>query len=105
MKNKTIFDFLSARLALSKNHINPLPPVTLIVFSAVIIFASPCFQCSSQVLCAPANESVGSPQTPDINTIIDGLQRKYSRMRGLEAEFVQVYQGANGQTARESGHL
>jgi outer membrane lipoprotein carrier protein len=26
-------------------------------------------------------------------------------MRGLEANFVQIYQGANGQTARETGHL
>src|SRR6185295_14679960 len=44
-------------------------------------------------------------QAPDLNTIIDGIQNKYSRMRGLEAEFVQIYQGANGQTARETGHL
>src|SRR5215216_1986027 len=44
-------------------------------------------------------------QSADLNAIIDGLQRKYSRMRGLEAEFVQIYQGANGQTARETGHL
>ncbi|HEX8089859.1 MAG TPA: outer membrane lipoprotein chaperone LolA [Blastocatellia bacterium] len=46
-----------------------------------------------------------TPQAHDLNAIIDGLQRKYSRMRGLEANFVQVYQGADGRTAREAGHL
>lgn len=45
------------------------------------------------------------PQPPDLNAIIDGLQRKYSRMRGLEAEFVQIFHGANGQNARETGRL
>src|ERR1041384_4230015 len=50
--------------------------------------------------------ALGSPaQGIDLNAIIDGLQNKYSRMRGLEAEFVQLYRGANGQTNRESGRL
>lgn len=44
-------------------------------------------------------------QSPDLNTLIDGLQRKYSRMQGLEADFVQVYRGADGRVIRESGHL
>ena len=44
-------------------------------------------------------------QSIDLNLLIDGLQRKYSRMQGLEADFVQVYQGADGRVARESGHL
>jgi len=44
-------------------------------------------------------------QSPDLNTLIDGLQRKYSRMQGLEADFVQVYHGADGRVIRESGHL
>jgi len=46
-----------------------------------------------------------TPQSTDLNLLIDGLQRKYSRMQGLEADFVQVYQGADGRVARESGHL
>lgn len=49
--------------------------------------------------------STTAPQAPDLNSLIDGLQRKYSRMQGLEAEFVQVYYGADGRVARESGHL
>jgi outer membrane lipoprotein carrier protein len=44
-------------------------------------------------------------QPADLNVLIDGLQKKYSRMRGLQADFVQIYQGANGQTARETGSL
>lgn len=47
----------------------------------------------------------GAPQSADLNSLIDGLQRKYSRMQGLEAEFVQIYQGADGRVIRESGHL
>lgn len=40
-----------------------------------------------------------------MNVLIDGLQRKYSRMQGLEADFVQVYYGADGRIIREAGHL
>jgi outer membrane lipoprotein carrier protein len=43
--------------------------------------------------------------SPDLNALIDGLQRKYSRMQGLEADFVQIYYGFDGRVARESGHL
>jgi outer membrane lipoprotein carrier protein len=41
----------------------------------------------------------------DLNTLIDGLQRKYSKMSGLSADFVQVYHGADGRTLREGGRL
>ena len=37
--------------------------------------------------------------------LIDGLQRKYSRMQGLAADFVQVYSGADGRVIRETGQL
>ena len=46
-----------------------------------------------------------SAQTTDLNVLIDGLQRKYSRLQSLEADFVQVYYGADGRTLREAGHL
>ncbi len=45
------------------------------------------------------------PLQDDLGTIIDGLQAKYSRMRGLSADFVQVYNGKDGRSARESGQL
>ena len=44
-------------------------------------------------------------QSVDLNSLIDGLQRKYSRMPGLEADFVQVYHGPDGRVIREAGHL
>lgn len=49
--------------------------------------------------------SVPAAQSPDLSTLIDGLQRKYSRMQGLAAEFVQVYSSADGRVIRETGHL
>lgn len=49
--------------------------------------------------------ATGSARPPGLDTLIDGLQRKYSRMRGLEADFIQVYYGADGRVIRESGHL
>lgn len=49
--------------------------------------------------------SIPTGQSPDLNALIDGLQRKYSRMQGLAAEFVQVYSGADGRVIRETGQL
>ena len=40
-----------------------------------------------------------------LDQLIDGLQKKYSKMTGLSADFVQVYQGADGRNIRESGRL
>ena len=60
--------------------------------------------CLSSVLIVGAMTRAQA-QSPDLNTLIDGLQRKYSRMQGLEADFVQVYRGADGRVIRESGHL
>lgn len=44
-------------------------------------------------------------QGPDLSAIIDGLQRRYSKMKGLAAVFTQTYYGADGRTLRESGRL
>lgn len=41
----------------------------------------------------------------DLNPLIDGLQRKYSHMQGLSADFVQLYSGADGRVIRETGQL
>jgi outer membrane lipoprotein carrier protein len=41
----------------------------------------------------------------DLGALIDGIQAKYSRMRGLSADFQQVYTGRDGRTIRESGRL
>jgi len=52
-----------------------------------------------------STSSTAATQSTDLNAIIDGLQRKYSRMQGLEADFVQIYYGADGRVVRESGRL
>jgi outer membrane lipoprotein carrier protein len=41
----------------------------------------------------------------DLSVLIDGIQAKYSRMRGLAADFEQVYTGRDGRSIRESGRL
>lgn len=46
-----------------------------------------------------------TPVQTDLGAIIDGLQAKYSRMRGLSADFVQIYNGKDGRSTRESGRL
>ena len=51
------------------------------------------------------NSSSFAAQTPDLNSLIDGLQRKYSRMQGLEADFIQIFRGPDGRVIRETGHL
>jgi chaperone LolA len=51
------------------------------------------------------DHSLPAAQSPDLNTLIDGLQQKYSRMQGLAADFVQVYAGADGRVIREAGQL
>ncbi|MGA9772411.1 MAG: outer membrane lipoprotein chaperone LolA [Blastocatellia bacterium] len=49
--------------------------------------------------------SLIAPVPTDLNSLIDGLQNKYSRMRGLEAQFTQVYRGPDGRVLREAGRL
>ena len=46
-----------------------------------------------------------SERQPDLDSLIDSLQMKYSRMNGLAAHFLQVYQGQDGRTILESGRL
>ena len=40
-----------------------------------------------------------------LSSLIEGLQRKYSRARSLSADFVQSYTGGDGRTITERGHL
>src|SRR5262245_61531674 len=49
--------------------------------------------------------SIALRQSPEINALIDGLQRKYARIQGLEADFVQIYYSSDGRVLREAGHL
>lgn len=73
------------------------PPPVRLAFTSLLLasFAAACIRASS----------IPAAQSPDLNTLIDGLQRKYSRMQGLAADFVQVYSGADGRVIRETGQL
>lgn len=44
-------------------------------------------------------------QKVDLDRLISDIERKYSRMRALAANFVQIYRGADGRLLRESGRL
>jgi outer membrane lipoprotein carrier protein len=68
------------------------------LFAQLILFS---LAASAIAACVP----ITTGQSSDLNLLIEGLQRKYSRMQGLEADFVQVYRGADGRVVRESGHL
>ncbi|HVG20638.1 MAG TPA: outer membrane lipoprotein chaperone LolA [Blastocatellia bacterium] len=99
MRNRSLVYLFGGAHALPRLNIHLRALAAPVVSAALFVIAL------SSLAPAAAPVSSLSPQTPDLGAIIDGLQRKYSRMRGLEANFVQVYQGANGQTARESGRL
>jgi outer membrane lipoprotein carrier protein len=105
MRNRSNVNFPRGTPAFLKLNIHLSSRVALVVSAAVLTIAFASFNHASGSYGAPVTPSSAAPQTPDLNALIDGLQRKYSRMRGLEAEFIQVYQGANGHTARETGHL
>lgn len=56
-------------------------------------------------LSMPAKSSNLWVAQDELNLLIDGLQKKYAKMAGLAADFVQVYQGSDGRNIRESGHV
>lgn len=105
MLQRSIGNIVSAAPLYSKLRINLSGALALIVSAAAFFIAFPGFNPASRAYTAHSSRSFEALQSPDLNAIIDGLQRKYSRMHGLDAEFVQLYQGANGQTARETGRL
>jgi len=85
------------------------------VFEAVSTLTQPHRMSLSNLICTSLllilltagirSSSTGARPSSDLNSLIDGLQRKYSRMQGLGADFVQVYMGSDGRIIRESGQL
>lgn len=49
--------------------------------------------------------ALASLQTSEANLLIQKIEGRYARMRGLAAEFEQVYTGPDGRVRRESGRL
>src|SRR5690242_8177485 len=41
----------------------------------------------------------------DVNRLIDGLQNRYGKMKGLAADFTQLYHDRSGRQLREQGML
>lgn len=68
-------------------------------------FAVPAERIESRM--APATHAAATRPRQEVNlpALIDGLQNKYARMQGMAADFTQIYAGADGRTASESGHL
>ncbi|MEW6732164.1 MAG: outer membrane lipoprotein chaperone LolA [Acidobacteriota bacterium] len=50
-------------------------------------------------------DSARSSAETDLKRLIEGLQNRYGRMKGLTADFLQVYQDRAGRSLREQGIL
>lgn len=80
--------------------------LALTTLVAILFFAQPISVSGRKAtLAADMNLSALRTGQVDLSALIDGIQSKYSRMRGLEAEFVQIYWSRDGRTLRESGRL
>jgi outer membrane lipoprotein carrier protein len=44
-------------------------------------------------------------QAADLDSVINAIQKKYSHMQGIGADFVQAYNGPDGHATREGGRL
>jgi outer membrane lipoprotein carrier protein len=73
---------------------------------AVTVLAVLAAVCAAPLVSTPSTTiNIAGHQGPDLGALIDGLQNKYSRLRGIAANFVQIYRGSDGRTLRETGHL
>lgn len=81
----------------TKSHSN-LKSIAILLSIFLLFVISPTSNASLRAYHASAEQE-------QLDLLIDGLQRKYSKMSGLAADFVQVYQSADGRNIRESGHL
>jgi outer membrane lipoprotein carrier protein len=71
------------------------------LFAACVAAAAP--TCAPLALPSTSIQTV--PEGVELTAIINGIQKKYSRMRGLAADFVQMYQESDGRLIRETGRL
>jgi outer membrane lipoprotein carrier protein len=60
---------------------------------------------SGFLVAAAISSSSPASNPSDLNSLIDGLQRKYARMQGIAADFTQTYQGPDGRFLKESGRV
>src|SRR5262245_53263526 len=81
------------------------PPIKNQICCSVLIASAWLAGLSCIAISQARIRSMALRQAPDMNALMDGLQRKSARMQGLEADFVQIYYGADGRVLREAGHL
>jgi len=47
-----------------------------------------------------------SPQvSPNLNTLVDGVERSFARMKNFSADFVQIFEDSLNRKQQEAGHL
>src|SRR5437016_2456763 len=47
-----------------------------------------------------------SPQvSPNLNTLVDGVERSFARMKDFSADFVQIFEDSLNRKQQEAGHL
>src|SRR5262249_11223491 len=91
-------------LAVYRGFVRPLKNCRVLFSVCALALVSPPIP-NTSLPDAVHSKSFVRSQSSDLNNIIDGLQRKYSRMQGLGADFVQVYRGSDGRIIREAGQL
>jgi len=72
---------------------------------AIPFFKTLCLALFIALLNGFVNPRAEAGSGQDLSVLIDGIQAKYSRMKGLSADFQQLYTGKDGRTIRESGRL
>lgn len=79
----------------------------LLLLSGALMSTTATSLTSPPLRARPTASSVTATALQDVNlkALIDGVLARYSRMRGLEADFTQLYISADGRALRESGHL
>lgn len=80
----------------------PIPVLCLTIVISLCLAGAQFYDPSNLT---PAFTASRAGQSVNLPALIDGLQNKYARMAGLAADFTQLYVGADGRTASESGHL
>src|SRR5215471_6062864 len=81
--------------------------ISLFLLPAPLVSATPLHgSANSDSTAEPPFVSLATASGPaDLDALIDGLQRKYSRMQGIAADFTQTYQGPDGRFLKETGRV
>jgi outer membrane lipoprotein carrier protein len=90
------------------NHFLPHPLLSIFLISIFVTNFNPVIQSPSPNLDRLKiyfSLSDGGAHLTELDAIIEGLQKRYSKLYSLSAEFVQAYLSSDGRMIRESGQL